>query len=54
MVKLVCPSFGDVYQLSGLSTDEKPTDVGVNSLFLELDTKDVYYFTGSEWRKIGT
>lgn len=53
MVKSICPSFGDVYQLSGLSTDEKPTDVGVNSLFLELDTKDVYYFTGLGWYKVG-
>lgn len=46
-------------ELKGLSTDVKPTDdfsgakVGVNSLYLELDTGDVYYFTGSDWAKIG-
>lgn len=47
------------FELKGLSTDTKPTGevngkkVGVNSLFLELDTGDVYYFTGSAWTKIG-
>lgn len=29
------------------------TAVGVNSLFLELDTGDVYYFTGEDWTKVG-
>ena len=29
------------------------TAVGVNSLFLELDTGDLYYFTGSAWTKVG-
>ena len=43
-----------IYQYGGLSTDAKPTaDVGVNSLFIELDTKDVYYFDGSAWNKVG-
>lgn len=38
----------------GLSTDEKPTeDVGMNALFLELDTGDFYYFDGEQWNKIG-
>lgn len=36
-----------------LSTDSKPTTCGVNSLFLELDTGDVYYFTGEDWSKVG-
>lgn len=39
--------------LIGLSTDEKPTDVWANSLFLELDTGDFYYFTGETWAKVG-
>lgn len=45
----------DIYrEYSGLSTDTKPiADVGVNSLFLELDTGDVYYFDGSDWAKVG-
>ena len=33
----------------GLSTDSKPTDVAVNSLFLELDTGNFYYFDGENW-----
>lgn len=45
----------DIYrEYSGLSTDAKPTEnVGVNSLFLELDTGDVYYFNGTDWAKVG-
>lgn len=37
----------------GLSTDNKPTDVPVNSIFLELNTGDVYYYTGTGWAKLG-
>lgn len=44
----------DYCEFSGLSTDTKPTtNVGVNSLFLELDTNDKYYFDGASWNKIG-
>lgn len=44
-------------ELKGLSTDVKPTEidgnrVAVNSIFLELDTKDFYYFTGETWEKV--
>ena len=46
------------YELKGLSTDTKPTkaegmNIGNNSLFLEVDTGDVYYFDGSAWQKVG-
>ncbi len=42
------------YEYKGLSTDDKPTEeVATNSIFLELDTGDFYYFTGEEWAKIG-
>lgn len=45
------------YDYKGLSTDPKPENpkhkVGVNSLFLELDTGDFYYFTGETWEKVG-
>lgn len=37
----------------GLSTDEKPTDAAVNSLFLEVDTGDFYYYDGTDWAKVG-
>lgn len=39
------------YEFKGLSTDTKPTDCEVNSLFLELDTGYFYYFDGSDWVK---
>ena len=45
---------GQNADLMGLSTDEKPTeDIGVNTMFLELDTGDYYYFTGTTWAKVG-
>lgn len=41
------------YELKGLSTDEKPTaNIQINSLFLELDTGDFYYFDET-WKKVG-
>ncbi len=47
------------FELLGLSTDVKPTGkfsgytVGENSVYLELDTGDLFYFTEGEWIKIG-
>lgn len=41
-------------EYSGLSTDDKPTDVGINSLFLALDENKVYYFDGTEWAEVGS
>ncbi len=47
------------FELLGLSTDTKPTGkfsgytVGENSVYLELDTGDLYYFTGGAWAKVG-
>lgn len=40
-------------ELVGTSLDNKPTNVGANSLFTELDTGDTYYFDGT-WKKIGS
>lgn len=40
-------------ELVGLSTDDKPTNVDVNTIFYELDTNDNYYFTGETWAKVG-
>lgn len=39
--------------LRGESTDAKPTDVEVNTVFVELDTGDAYYFDGTTWQKVG-
>lgn len=45
---------GSTSNLMGLSTDSKPiTDIDINTLFLELDTGDFYYFDGTEWSKVG-
>ena len=47
------------FDFKGLSTDTKPTgefggkEIAVNSLFLELDTGDFYYYDGEDWNKIG-
>jgi hypothetical protein len=41
-------------ECAGLSTDDKPLGVATGSLFLEVDTGDVYSYdeTGAEWDKI--
>ena len=44
-------------EFSGLSTDDKPLGYATGSLFLEVDTGDVYAYdeegnSGSEWCKI--
>ena len=45
---------GGEYDYKGWSTDTKPTEnVGVNSLYFELDTGIFYYFDGAEWKQIG-
>lgn len=47
------------FDFKGLSTDTKPTEsfegqpICENSLFLELDTGDVYYYDGEDWNKVG-
>lgn len=43
------------FEFAGLSRDTKPTDkVSTGSLFLEVDTGDVYAYdeSGSEWKKV--
>lgn len=44
---------GREFEYKGLSSDTKPTDCDINSIFLELDTGDFYYFNGTTWLKIG-
>lgn len=54
MVTLNSGSTVNSQEYRGLSTDTKPTETAtVNSLFLELDTGDFYYFDGSAWQKVG-
>lgn len=47
-----CRQLGE-HEYKGFSTDTKPTSCAVNSIFLELDTGNFYYFDGEEWQKIG-
>lgn len=44
-----------ITELIGLSSDAKPTgeNIGIYSLFLELDTGSIYYFDGSAWQQAG-
>lgn len=44
---------GATSNLLGLSTDVKPADAEINTIFLELDTGDFYYFDGIEWAVVG-
>lgn len=37
---------------AGKSTDTKPTDVEINTIFHELDTDKYYYFDGTQWNEI--
>lgn len=47
------------FDFKGLSTDTKPVgefggkEIAINSLFLELDTGDFYYYDGEDWSKVG-
>lgn len=45
-------------ELRGLSTDEKPSTIGINNIangstFVEIDTGDIYFYdeTGETWNK---
>ena len=46
---------GQTIDLLGLSTDSKPEDALPNTLYLELDTGDFYYFDAEseKWAKVG-
>lgn len=40
--------------ITGLSTDTKPTNVPVNSIFIETDTQSQFLFDGSStWNNLG-
>lgn len=40
-------------EIFGVSSDNKPTDVKLNDLFIELDTGNAYFWNGSAWQQIG-
>ena len=43
---------GSSAELMGLSTDTKPDNVDINTVFNELDTGDSYFNDGSDWVKM--
>lgn len=54
VTKTLDEDFGVRQEWRGLHDDTKPTEgVGLNALFLELDTGDFYYFDGTNWAKVG-
>ena len=54
VTKTLDDDFGVRQEWRGLHGDTKPTEgVGLNALFLELDTGDFYYFNGTDWAKVG-
>lgn len=47
-------NIGSTANLKGESTDVKPTvDIAYNTLFLELDTEELYYWDGTDWKVVG-
>lgn len=47
-------NIGSTANLKGESTDVKPTTgIAYNTLFLELDTEELYYWNGAEWKVVG-
>lgn len=45
---------GSHANLEGTSTDEKPLDVAINTMFIEFDTGRVYYFDADgTWKPFG-
>lgn len=40
---------GSAAELMGLSTDSKPSDPDLNTIFHELDTGKMYYYDGTDW-----
>lgn len=43
---------GYTANMLGVSTDQKPTDAEVNTIFRELNTNKYYYFDGTTWNEI--
>lgn len=46
-------AFNNYNEYIALSTDDWPVDVPENSLLLEVDSGDIYYWSGSAWAKFG-
>ena len=44
---------GNILEITGLSTDDKPTDVSNGSKFIEMDTGKIYMYDAEneQWRE---
>ena len=49
------PHYTVMQEITGISTDVKPTNVATGSVFFEVDTGDIYMFNAeaTEWVKQG-
>lgn len=49
------PMFEVMQEISGLSTDVKPTDVATGSVFFEVDTDKIYMYDAENttWYEVG-
>lgn len=52
---ITASDMGNVYDLRGLSSDEKPDYIGNGSTFLEIDTGKIYIYDKEhdKWRELG-
>lgn len=53
VTKTIAYNGKSIIEATCLSSDEKPTNYGNNSLCVELDTGDIYYMTNGSWSKFG-
>lgn len=49
MITMVDSRGSGYFEYMGLSTDSKPTDCKTGSIFVEVDTGKVFFFSGSVW-----
>ena len=49
MITMVDARGSGYFEYAGLSTDAKPTDCKTGSIFVEVDTGKVFFFSGSAW-----
>lgn len=47
-------AFNNYNEYIALSTDDWPVDVPENSLLLEVDSGDIYYYCNNEWELFGS
>ncbi|MCF0126450.1 MAG: hypothetical protein HUJ68_12000 [Clostridia bacterium] len=46
------PVKSEIKEMIGFSTDDKPTNVGDGSTFLEVDTSEVFIYLEGTWHRL--